>query len=77
MANKTMFSDDELHTIRAISEGLRKERFLDARIKGQAHHFYLEHAIDPTGKVDLATESWTMAVVQYLIASGYEIKKRV
>ena len=71
-----MFTDDELQIIRSISEALRKEKFLDARIRGRAHRFYLDHAIDPTGKVDLATESWTMAVVQYLIASGYEIKKR-
>ena len=77
MANKTMFTDDELHTIKAISDGMRKEKFLDARIKGQAHHFYLHNAIDSTGRVDLVTESWTMAVVQYLMASGYEIKKKV
>lgn len=76
MPNKTMFSDDELNVIKSIANGLRTNKFAEARIKDRAHSFYLDHAADPNERIDLVVESWTLAVVQYLVASGYEIKKK-
>lgn len=76
MANKTMFSDDELHTIETIAADLRTDGKSEVKVKSFAQSFFLENAFDKTGKVNLVTESWTMAVVQYLMAAGYEIRKR-
>jgi hypothetical protein len=76
MSNRTMFSDSDLPVIEQIVQDLKIDNKSVLKIRGYAHDFFMNNRQDPTHKVDITTEAWINAVVQYLFVCGYEIKKR-
>ena len=76
MSNRTMFSDADLKSIESIVKDFKIGGKSTMYVNGIAHSFFINHAQDTCQKSNLATEAWVNAVVQYLIVSGYEIKKR-
>lgn len=68
-----MFTDSELSVIEEITKKLRERPSEPIKVHSAAHYFFIHNAV---GSVDLATEAWVSSVVQYLMVSGYEIKKR-
>jgi hypothetical protein len=77
MSNRTeLFTDLELQHLETIVKDLKLDGKSSMFINGIAHSFFMEHAQDPRKESNLATEAWVMAVVQYLITKGYEVKKK-
>lgn len=75
MSNRTMFSDSELKELEAIVQDLKFTGKSSMKIKGLAHQFFMARAPNKDQHIDLATEAWVNAVVQFLIISGYKIVK--
>jgi hypothetical protein len=71
-----MFSDADLKIIESIVKDFRIDGKSTVHVNGIAHSFFISHAQDPRKESNLATEAWANAIVQYLMISGYEIKKR-
>jgi hypothetical protein len=70
-----MFSNSQLRDIEQIVNLLQVDSRAVMKIKGAAHEFFINHAQNQTLAYNLTTEAWVNAVVQYLMATGYEIKK--
>lgn len=73
--NKTMFSDEELQIIAEIyKKNIERDGAVTLSIREAAISQYLSNSYGKT--YDLVSESWTLAVVSFLVNNGYEIKKK-
>ena len=74
--SKSQFTEDELRVMQEIFKQLNQDQKATVKVKDFAQSFFMNNAVNRHSDVDFTTEAWVNAVVQYLLASGYEIKKR-